>query len=204
MNIDDYYKSKGETSMVGHIRFHSTNIDQPTHLSEIVKSSNAKNIMEIGFNGGHSADLFLSLNNEIKLTSLDIGEVDAVLFGKSFIDTNYPFRHNLIVGDSKESVPAFSKLNPNTFFDVIFIDGGHEFIDSISDIVHCKKLAHKDTIVILDDTRFSPPMKNWNLGPNKAWETCVNKGYVKEICRYDYMDEKFPWKGQSWGKYNNV
>lgn len=204
MNINDYYKSLNKKlTKVGHLRYNPNQVDQPYHLRKIVTDFNVKNIMEIGFNAGHSADLFLNVNKNIKLTSFDLGEMESVLYGKSFIDLKYPFRHNLIIGDSKITVPNFSK-NIDLKFDLIFIDGGHEFIDAITDIVNCKRLAHESTVLVLDDTRYSPPLKSWTTGPTKAWESCIEKGYIKEICRFDYTDKNFPWKGQSWGHYTNV
>lgn len=204
MNIDGYYKSLNKKlNKIGHLRHNPNQIDQPYHLTKIVKDFNAKNIMEIGFNAGHSADLFLSMNKNVKLTSFDLGEIESVLHGKSFIDFKYPFRHNLIIGDSKTTVPNFSK-NTNLKFDLIFIDGSHEFLDAITDIVNCKALAHKSTVLVLDDTRYSPPLQSWTVGPTKAWECCIEKGYINEISRFDYVDENFPWKGQSWGHYTNV
>ena len=204
MNINDYYKSLNKKlTKVGHLRYNSNQVDQPYHLKKIVTDFNVKNIMEIGFNAGHSADLFLNTDKNVKLTSFDLGEMESVLYGKSFIDFKYPFRHNLIIGDSKTTVPKFSK-NTDFKFDLIFIDGGHEFIDAITDIVNCKALAHKSTVLVLDDTRYSPPFKSWTIGPTKAWESCIEKGYISEICRFDYIDKNFPWKGQSWGHYTNV
>lgn len=40
------------------------------------------NVMEIGFNGGHSAELFLKNNTDIHLTSFDV-DVHSYLYGYS-------------------------------------------------------------------------------------------------------------------------
>jgi predicted O-methyltransferase YrrM len=45
-------------------------------LKNIVDNHRITNIMEIGFNAGHSAETFLSSNKNINLTSFDIGEKD--------------------------------------------------------------------------------------------------------------------------------
>ena len=58
---------------------------------------------------------------------------------------------------------------------------------------------HKKTIVVLDDTRVSPPLQSWNLGPNNVWWKCITKNYIKEIGREDYGLNR----GQSWGLYNH-
>ena len=65
--------------------------------------------MEIGFNAGHSAELFLSNNKNINVLSFDIGGHQYVKYGKEFIDNKYPNRHALILGDSVQTVPSFAE-----------------------------------------------------------------------------------------------
>lgn len=229
MNIDSYYTSLGQPlEKHGHIRQDPDNvIDQPYHLRDICLQTKARNIMEIGFNAGHSADLFLSFDPRIRLTSFELGQLSATLYGKSFIDQKYPFRHNLIIGDSKSTVPGFFRENPRLKFDVIFIDGSHEFLDAFSDLFNCQSLAHQNTVVILDDTTSCPPseresfisyvnsnlgdshtllegFERWTSGPTAAWNKLVQEGLIEEINSYDYNYKYFPWKGQSWGRYANL
>ena len=86
------------------------------------------NAMEIGFNAGHSADIFLKSNPDLFLTSFDLGDHAYVLEAKKYIDATYPNRHTLILGDSRLSVPKFTRdLNNSCYFDLIFIDGGLYF-----------------------------------------------------------------------------
>ena len=206
-DIKKYYQTLGKK-----FKFEGGSGDTPAQrrrLREICVDHKCKNIMEIGFNAGHSADLFLSLTNDTLVTSFDLGAHDYVLYGKSYIDQNYPFRHNLIIGDSKETVNDFQKSNPNTKFDLIFIDGDHSEIGALTDLVNCSYLAHRDTVIILDDTRISGPIQNWNVGPNYAWKKCIESGYIKEIFSEDYENEEHQLssagsRGQSWGKYTNA
>jgi hypothetical protein len=39
----------------------------------------------------------------------------------------FPGRHELITGDSRETVPAFADEYPTRAFDLIYIDGGHDY-----------------------------------------------------------------------------
>lgn len=197
MSLLDYYKSLNITMLEGY----SQQVEgQVALLKRLINEPGIKNVMEIGFNAGHSAEIFLSSNSDISLTSFDLGDHHYVKIGKEFIDKNYPNRHTLILGDSNITVPEFINNNPNTKFDLIFIDGGHEYTTAINDIINCKNLAHSNTIVIMDDTIFVNKefVANWNIGPTRAWTDAINSKYIisKGHEEYDL------YRGNSWGKYN--
>ena len=61
---------------------------QITRQVEILKEccSNATEILEIGFNAGHSAEVFLKVNSNVRVTSFDIGHGEQLDFGKNYID----------------------------------------------------------------------------------------------------------------------
>ena len=192
--LDELYESREKMNMDGY----STQIQgQVEFLKNIVQDDNVKNVMEIGFNAGHSSELFLQTNPNIRVTSFDIGQYNCVNVGKKFIDEKFPGRHTLIKGDSLKTVPEFTSKN-DIKFDVIFIDGGHTYEVSKGDIINCKPLAHKETMVILDDTIQKPNLiRHWNNGPNQAWLEAKTWNIVKEIGTRDFELGR----GHSWGKY---
>ena len=194
-NLVDFYKSKNITNFEGY----SQQIrEQNDFLKVIVKNQLIKNVMEIGFNAGHSAELFLSSNKNINLVSFDIGCHHYVKLGKEFIDETYPHRHTLIIGDSLNTVPEYFKKE-NKKFDLIFIDGGHDYPIAKSDLINCKKLAHDKTIVVFDDTMNNNSwIHHWNIGPNRAWNEAKEWDIINEIGSLDIS----PGRGHSWGFYN--
>jgi predicted O-methyltransferase YrrM len=160
------------------------------------KDTTTRRIMEIGFNAGHSAEIFLQ-NPHTTVVSFDLGMHDYVSHAKEYIDHHYPHRHTLILGDSKDTIRAYiMKKHPP--FDIIFIDGDHEYNAARMDMNHCFHLAHKDTIVILDDTMYQENWQaSWTLGPTKVWKEDLAARRLVELGRNDYC----PGRGMSWGKY---
>ena len=192
MNLDKYLKSKGFKEFEGN----SFQIKRQVRLLRKLANNNSiKNILEIGFNAGHSSEIFLSCNSNCQVVSFDIGKHNYLQTGKSFLDEKYPGRHSLIIGNSIETVP---KYYPGFKFDLIFIDGGHKYNIALNDILNCRRLAHKDTIVIIDDTIFNRKMnRNCNIGPTNAWYDCIENKIIENISNVNFREDR----GMSWGKY---
>tara|TARA_B100000900_G_scaffold285393_1_gene244586 strand:- start:3199 stop:3792 length:594 start_codon:yes stop_codon:yes gene_type:complete len=196
VTLQEYYDSKNIIPYEGHVKqIHQ----QISFIQSILKENACKNILEIGFNAGHSSELFLSFDKDIKVISFDIGEYDCVSMGKQFIDEKYPDRHELIWGDTQNTIPDFISSGNTKLYDLIFIDGGHEYNIAKNDIINCKHLAHSKTIVLMDDTLNNKNwMKHWNYGPTRAWNELKDKKFIKELGSIDYQIGR----GNSWGMYS--
>lgn len=200
LSLNDYLISKNISVAEGNINAVSK---QKAEIAEILQSQSKDNelryIMEIGFNAGHSAEIFLK-NTNAYVYSFDIGNHfnHYLKYGKQYINNVYPDRHTLVFGDSKITVPRFA-TNNDIKFDLIFIDGGHDYDTAYSDLLNCRNLAHSETIVIMDDITINSIYKTyWSVGPTKAWSEMIKSNLLHEISHSEY---NLPGRGQSVGKY---
>jgi predicted O-methyltransferase YrrM len=194
--LNDYFRKNNIKITEGNIGGIS---EQQNEIIEILKNNtNISKIMEIGFNAGHSAELFLE-NSNAYVYSFDIGTHfhQYLKYGKVYINNKFPNRHTLVFGDSMETIPRFKSKN-DIKFDVIFIDGGHDYDIAYADLINCRELAHSETIVIMDDIVKNPSYHaGYTIGPTNAWNDLVNSNMLLEISHTDYSFGR----GQSVGKY---
>ena len=175
------------------------NLEQCNEVKKLLNKDMNK-IMEIGFNAGHSAEIFLE-NTNAYVHSFDIGTHfnEYLKYGKNYINNVYPNRHTLVFGDSKTTVPRFAINNPDTKFDLIFIDGGHDYETALTDLINCRKLATCDTILIMDDVikHNKNFVTGWTEGPTSAWNKCISDGIVEETNIFEWTTGH----GMTVGKY---
>jgi predicted O-methyltransferase YrrM len=136
---------------------------------------------EIGFNAGHSAATFLAARPNITVVSFDIGQHPYVEHAKRFIDDHFPGRHTLILGASIETLPRFTIEHPFVRFDLVLIDGAHDYETVTQDMVNVRPLAHDQTVVVMDDLT---PWRPCGVGPTQAWSEAVNENVISEDERF--------------------
>lgn len=112
-------------------------------------SSTARNILEIGFNAGHSTLLYLLSNPSSQIYLFDLGEHSYSYECFRYLNEIFPGRLHIVWGSSLETVKNFEKTQK---FDFIHIDGGHTRFIAESDIHNCRKFATKYTNVVFDDS----------------------------------------------------
>jgi predicted O-methyltransferase YrrM len=154
--------------------------------------------LEIGFNAGHSAEIFLENNESLKLTSFDLGMHDYVVPASRFIASKYPSRHEIVLGDSTVTLPKYIHENPGKQFDILFIDGGHTYEIAKADLENCAALSHSRSLVLVDDVIHTDGWAaDYTVGPTQAWDEAVSDGKIIELGRSEYCHGR----GMVWGNY---
>jgi FkbM family methyltransferase len=212
--ISEYHIVEGGSYQIG---------AQVARLRALVAKRAPKSIMEIGFNAGHSALIFLANTPpDTKVVSFDLGEYAYVFAAKRYIDSVFPGRHTLVTGDSTMTIPKYEEqvahrmkdpvTAPPMRFDFIFIDGGHQNDIPMKDILNSQRLARDDrTIVAIDDISRDPSRQvHYTIQPTNAWSQMVNTGVIREHGYDDYFtnnnnDASCPTdckaRGMAWGEY---
>lgn len=153
----------------------STSAEELLYLASTAQRTGAKLIGEIGFNAGFSTQAFLSHCPDAKVVSFDLVEHGYTKVAKKIVDGKFPGRHTLIPGDSTKSVPQYARENPDVTFDLVFIDGGHDYEVAKADVLNMRQMCNAKTAVIIDDLT---PWLKWGIGPTQAWTEAIKDGLV--------------------------
>lgn len=138
-------------------------------------------IAETGFNTGVSSRAFLAARPDTTVVSFDIGDHVSVRAAKKAIDRRFPRRHELVLGDSTVTLPAYARTHPGKKVDVVFIDGGHDYAVAKADLLNFQAMSHDRTIVIMDDIT---PWWYWGRGPTAVWQEALQAGLITQADLY--------------------
>ncbi|GAA1960363.1 class I SAM-dependent methyltransferase [Amycolatopsis minnesotensis] len=150
---------------------------EAVYLQELARRTKAGVVAEIGFNVGFSAMAFLEGLPEVKVVSFEIDRRISVDLAKEFIDARYPDRHELVLGNSLDTLPRYAE-DKREQPDLVFVDGGHDYDVAYADIQNSRKIAKPGAIVVVDDM---VPWRPWGVGPHEAWYEAVKRGLVEPI-----------------------
>lgn len=106
------------------------------------------NVLEIGFNAGHSAAIMLNYNRDITLTIIDNCQHAYTKPCYEYLKDVYKDRLILLEGDSRYILPNLKET-----YDMIHIDGCHETSCVEQDLVNSKRLLRSKGILLVNDTQ---------------------------------------------------
>jgi mannosyltransferase OCH1-like enzyme len=153
-NLNEIIKQTGEL-LEGNVFYehHSQNFDvnadfQTKRYNLFYQGKLAIDILEVGFNAGHSALLYLLANPYSHIHFFDLGEHRYSRACFDFLNSQFPGRLSVVWGDSTVTIPQFQDYR---LFDFIHIDGGHTRFVAESDVHNCRSLAKENALVMIDD-----------------------------------------------------
>ena len=88
-------------------------------------------------------------------------------------------------------MPRFSD-DFGVIFDLVFIDGGHDYATAMADLRNMRSLVVPGTFVVMDDLT---PWKPWGVGPTTAWREACATGLVQQVILLQdgiVVDEAYP------------
>lgn len=129
-------------------------------------------ICEVGFNGGHSAAVFLAAaGRRARMVSFDLPEFEYSETAQRLVGAVFPDQLRLVVGRSDATVPRFSKRHGRAC-DLFSVDGDHSYEGTYRDISNAVGATRPGGTLILDDMQ--------NQGPRAAFEESVRRGWLVE------------------------
>jgi hypothetical protein len=137
----------------------------------VKEKTNFKTLVEIGFNAGHSSSIMLTLFDDIKIKSYDIGQFDITKKNGIIVKEKFGDRFDLKITDSKYL--TYGEINGS---DLLFIDGGHDYPIVSGDISLWE--GSNVPYVVIDDLQ--------NEGVIKARDKLHAKGNVKILHEGSY------------------
>lgn len=142
-------------------------------------------ILQIGFNAGHSTVAMLMARNDVIVTTVELGKSYTKICSE-LIDSKFPGRHTLIMGNSLDVVPTLRDE-----YAAFFIDGGHEYDVAKKDLENCYILGSNNSIIIIDDiVHFYDCTKDsaYAVGPTKAYKEFLEDNRILHFAHMEVMN----------------
>lgn len=163
----------------------------PKQANLIKAASFGHRILEVGFNAGHSALLFLLHNPNAHVTCFDLGNHSYSKLCYEYLESRFPNRLKIVWGNSLTTLPTYVMNHIHeSKFDLIHIDGGHTREVVLSDLHHTRLLSHSNTYVIYDDIWLPDLADLYMNGLRDVHLKTVNgvfeptPQYAHQLCRF--------------------
>jgi len=156
----------------GHMQIQDNIISLWAQVKELTKF---KNLIEIGFNVGHSSTIILSMFDDINITSFDINRDIRTQLGADKVKEKFGDRHQFRTYNTLDLRKDLNNKKVNLpKADLIFIDGGHTFDVALNDIMIAKENDIK--YVLVDDSNM-PDVAN----------AIQSVSFLQKIKTFNYM-----------------
>jgi len=158
-------------------------------------SARGGRVAEIGFNAGHSAASILTALPGATLFSFDICAWPYSRTAHAYLENHFNRqgsssgvgeRTRLICGDSAASIKEFGEevaAGNEQPFDAIFIDGGHTYLQALTDLRQSASVVRPGAFVVVDDCEQDPSHDSMQTEGayaevGAAWRHTAAEGFV--------------------------
>ena len=150
-------------------------------IQDIYNKYNVKSILEIGFNIGYSASMWLEFDYDKKstLTSVDIGIHKDTEAAAAAVKNLHKERFSFILSDSKK----VKKQLQGQLFDLAFIDGDHTHQGVQNDIQSCINL--KIPYLLFDDWHTYDEHGRYTNGVKTTCDMFEKAGKISKVEIFD-------------------
>lgn len=139
-------------------------------------AQHSNTIIEIGFNAGHSALLYLISNPHSKIYCFDICRHKYTQLCFDYLDRCFPNRLRMCAGASNTTLQEFGKSHPDFRADFINIDACHDQPVQDMDFLLSRQFATDKTLLTFGDV--------WIIHLWQLWRRYIQEGLVKELPIY--------------------
>jgi hypothetical protein len=182
--LEDIIRESGEL-LEGNCMYLHNSIDthpgllpKQRNLQRIV--SNKNKILEIGFNAGHSALLFLTSSEHSVIDVFDLGTHTYTKPCFEYLQSHFPNRLHLPMGwgDSQTLLPQYVVNIMGTSsanYDLVHIDGSRDTVHIRNDIMYSRRIVRKyeECEIIINDT--------WIPQIAQLYQQLINNNIVQSI-----------------------
>lgn len=148
----------------------SDKVNLQKNLMTLAKKS--RDILEVGFNMGHSALFMLLANPECRIDCFDICSHPYVEHCFNYLNGVFPGRLTLYKGDSRETLCQYEKK-----VDLCHIDGCHDYIVANLDFFNTYNKCRTKGFIVFDDV--------WLLHLKSLWSGYISSGMIREVKMLD-------------------
>ena len=136
-------------------------------------------VLDIGFLQGSSSLPGLYCNAYV--TSIDINKNETTDYIINLFNKEYPGKFTFIHGDSKIELPKLSES-----YDIIIIDGGHDYDTVLSDVNNSIRLLKDSGIIIMNDVVSEDKKLIWNEGATAIFNALKENDIIDIILSKTY------------------
>jgi predicted O-methyltransferase YrrM len=150
---------EGNSAQVRHSLYWGSQLE-PKQRNISMLARGARDILEIGFNAGHSVLIMALANPASRIVAFDCANHNYTLPCYHYLSNAFPDRIELVVGDSRDTLSGYADSTQRRF-DLILIDGGHSPDVLSSNYANARKLANPRAVVLMDDLQLAFIKRFW-------------------------------------------